>query len=95
MIDHLVIKSTEELHDATVAFYTAALEPLGYKVLATFLDGKVVGFGVTRPDFWIGADKDATTTGGTHFAFRSESGMSTRRIPRFLTMARVSDDKLC
>lgn len=35
-------------------FYVAALKPLRYKVMMTFLDGKVVGMGSGYgPDFWL------------------------------------------
>ena len=35
-------------------FYLAALEPLGYKVKMTFLEGEVIGLGSGyAPDFWL------------------------------------------
>ncbi|PPQ81562.1 hypothetical protein CVT25_013405 [Psilocybe cyanescens] len=34
-------------------FYAAALKPLGYKIQASVLDGKIVGFGEHSPELWI------------------------------------------
>lgn len=43
-------------------FYRAALEPLGYELLAEFPDrlhgGPAAGFGTERPEFWIREDPD-------------------------------------
>jgi catechol 2,3-dioxygenase-like lactoylglutathione lyase family enzyme len=53
MIDHIGI-SVRDL-DKSIAFYTAALAPLGYALVMKY-DGHAAGFGIGgKPDFWIGA----------------------------------------
>jgi catechol 2,3-dioxygenase-like lactoylglutathione lyase family enzyme len=53
--------------DASVAFYTRALAPLGYEVVMQF--PQFVGFGVAgKPDFWIGT---GAPTDKLHIAFRA------------------------
>ena len=65
MIDHLGILVTDL--DASVAFYTRALAPLGYAVVMRF--ERFVGFGVAgKPDFWIETGKP---TDKLHIAFRA------------------------
>ena len=65
MIDHMGLAVTDL--DASVAFYTRALAPLGYEVVLRF--PQVVGFGVAgKPDFWIAA---GAPTDKLHVAFRA------------------------
>jgi catechol 2,3-dioxygenase-like lactoylglutathione lyase family enzyme len=45
-------------------FFAAALKPIGYKVMSEYPDG--AGFGVDKPDFWIGKGKPVSST---HVAF--------------------------
>jgi len=50
MIDHVIITVSD--FEASKAFYSRALAPLGYGVIMEF--GKGVGFGVGgKPDFWF------------------------------------------
>ena len=67
MLDHVGL----QVSDVRISkdFYEQALAPLGYKVLADF--GEAVGFGIDRPDFWIGAG--GGTGGSTHVAFAVET----------------------
>jgi catechol 2,3-dioxygenase-like lactoylglutathione lyase family enzyme len=56
MIDHTGLSVSDA--DAAIAFYDAALKPLGAALLATvppeFTGGvKVVGYGRDRPTFWL------------------------------------------
>ena len=67
MIDHVKLHVTDPA--ASRAFYEAALQPLGYRVLMEF--GDVVAFGKDRPDFWL-APADGTPT-GIHVSFRADS----------------------
>jgi len=54
MIDHIGIQVTDL--EASVAFYTKALAPLGYVLVMRF--EQFAGFGVAgKPDFWIGTGK--------------------------------------
>src|SRR5215467_8263180 len=51
MIDHIGIRVTNI--EASVAFYTKALAPLGYVLIMRF--EQAAGFGIGgKPDFWIG-----------------------------------------
>ncbi len=64
MLNHigLHVKDVEK----SKAFYSAALAPLGYKVLKEFPEWNVVGLGEENPDFWISKEESAGTT---HVAF--------------------------
>ena len=65
MIDHMGILVSDL--DASVAFYTRALAPLGYEVVMRF--PQFVGFGVAgKPDFWIAT---GAPTDKLHIAFRA------------------------
>ncbi|GAB1316951.1 VOC domain-containing protein [Madurella fahalii] len=55
-IAHTGIKTPDPQHAAVVAWYEAALAPLGYTKSMTFLDGLVVGFKDTitdNIDWWV------------------------------------------
>jgi catechol 2,3-dioxygenase-like lactoylglutathione lyase family enzyme len=54
MLDHLTLK-VRDLEKAK-AFYTAALEPLGYVVMMEF--GEFAGLGAGKPDLWLRRDPD-------------------------------------
>jgi catechol 2,3-dioxygenase-like lactoylglutathione lyase family enzyme len=75
MIDHTGLQVTD--FDKALAFYKAALAPLGYTALMQ-LDAKttgtsaVAGFGVApKPDFWIASG--APNEPRVHIAFRAKS----------------------
>lgn len=70
-IDHVGISVAD--FTASKAFYIAALGTLGIKVLADFEFGgdRHAGFGLTKPDFWIGDGHDAR--GKVHVAFTARS----------------------
>jgi catechol 2,3-dioxygenase-like lactoylglutathione lyase family enzyme len=65
MIDHISIQVSDVA--ASAEFYDALLAPLGGTRLMDF--GEVIGYGTTRPTFWLGP----TTTEGrpreVHLAF--------------------------
>ena len=71
IIDHLGLSVTD--FDAALKFYSAALGTLGIKALANFeYEGeRHAGFGITKPDFWIGTSRNRT--GGFHIAFIARS----------------------
>src|SRR5262245_18519517 len=75
MIDHTGI-GVRDINKSK-AFYTRALAPIGYTLLAEFPasvtgSSDVAGFGVApRPDFWV--PSGASTTPPIHVAFRVES----------------------
>jgi catechol 2,3-dioxygenase-like lactoylglutathione lyase family enzyme len=64
-IDHVGISVTD--YAKSLAFYEAALAPLGVRKMMEFdtEGGKVAGFGAERPDFWIGGG----APGHVHLAF--------------------------
>ena len=65
MIDHIGIAVSD--FEKSVAFYTKALEPLGYTLVMTWQQN--AGFGrAGKPDFWIGkgAPRDSI-----HVAFKA------------------------
>lgn len=65
MIDHVSIQVRDL--QASVAFYDAVLAPLGGKRLMEFAD--TIGYGILRPEFWIGPAKTAGVARETHLAF--------------------------
>jgi len=73
-IDHFSIRVPAEKWDVTKAFYEGALKPLGYEILATFMEGSVIGMGDQHPEFWLTKVDGSVNAGdGTHFAFRAEA----------------------
>jgi len=50
MIDHVTLEVTD--YEKAKAFYVAALRPLGYSLLEEH-EGRIGGFGVREPRFWI------------------------------------------
>jgi catechol 2,3-dioxygenase-like lactoylglutathione lyase family enzyme len=72
MIDHIGIQVTDL--EASVAFYTKALSPLGYVLVMRF--EQYAGFGVAgKPDFWIGTGKP---TDRLHIAFHAKGRSDVR-----------------
>jgi catechol 2,3-dioxygenase-like lactoylglutathione lyase family enzyme len=72
MIDHMGLLVADL--DASVAFYTRALAPLGYEIVMR--GEQFVGFGVAgKPDFWIATGKP---TDKLHVAFRARSRAEVR-----------------
>ena len=75
MLDHLGIQCADT--DVAGAFYDAVLAPLGAKRMMSF--GPVHGFGVDKPDFWIGPlDEGANTTWEAHIAFAAPDRATVR-----------------
>ena len=78
MIDHLLIYVAPDLLDKTVAFYLAALAPLGYEQRLSYMNGAVVGFGDGEkfPDFWVAStsvrQEHCGEPGYVHFAFNAK-----------------------
>jgi catechol 2,3-dioxygenase-like lactoylglutathione lyase family enzyme len=73
MIDHIGIQVTDL--EASVAFYTKALAPLGYTLIMR-VQQFAAGFGVAgEPDFWIGI---GTPTDKIHVAFRAKGRAEVR-----------------
>jgi catechol 2,3-dioxygenase-like lactoylglutathione lyase family enzyme len=72
MIDHIGIQVTDL--GKSVAFYSKALAPLGYALVAQW--EQVAGFGVAgKADFWIGIGKP---TDKLHVAFRAKGRAEVR-----------------
>ena len=65
MIDHVSIQVRDV--QASAAFYDTVLGVLGGKRLLDF--GNVIGYGTTRPDFWIGPTNTAGEAREVHLAF--------------------------
>ena len=70
MLDHLGIQCADVA--AAKAFYDAALDPLGAKVLMSPADG-VHGYGVDFPHFWLGPLTTGEPNRGLHVAFTAPS----------------------
>jgi catechol 2,3-dioxygenase-like lactoylglutathione lyase family enzyme len=65
MLDHLGIQVADVPRAA--AFYDTVLAPLGARRMLDF--GQAVGFGVDKPDFWVGATTGEGRPWETHVAF--------------------------
>jgi catechol 2,3-dioxygenase-like lactoylglutathione lyase family enzyme len=72
MIDHIGIQVANL--DASVAFYTKALAPLGYALVMR--SEQFAGFGIAgKADFWIGVGKPTNTI---HVALRAKGRSDVR-----------------
>jgi catechol 2,3-dioxygenase-like lactoylglutathione lyase family enzyme len=71
MIDHLTLTVRDV--DRSVAFYTRALGPLGYRVLMEF--ERVYGLGDGKPDFWLKQDDPPTNPQHLAFAARTRAAV--------------------
>lgn len=69
-LDHLLLPVTN--YDASVTFFTAALQPLGYKKLMDFPEGHTCGFGSTKADFWL-TESTNDKPSHVHVAFKAKS----------------------
>jgi catechol 2,3-dioxygenase-like lactoylglutathione lyase family enzyme len=69
MIDHVSIQC-EDL-TASLAFYDAALAPLGAKRVMEV--GVAVGYGIDRPEFWLGPVSTGEQSREIHLAFAAPS----------------------
>ena len=65
MLDHLGIQVADVPRAA--AFYDIVLAPLGARRMLDF--GMAVGFGIDKPDFWVGATTGEGRPWETHVAF--------------------------
>ena len=70
-LDHIAFSASD--YERSLAFYSAALAPLGLAVLMQFDNegGKVAGFGDHRPFFWVGDGQKLT--GRLHVCFAAET----------------------
>ncbi len=69
MLDHMSIQCRDVV--ASKRFYDAVLAPLGGKRVLEF--GNFVGYGVDRPDFWIGPLEFGDENRENHIAFVAPS----------------------
>jgi catechol 2,3-dioxygenase-like lactoylglutathione lyase family enzyme len=67
MLDHLSIQCKDSA--AAAAFYDAVLAPIGGHRVLDF--GPVIGYGVDRPDFWIGPVNTGDAAREIHIAFNA------------------------
>jgi catechol 2,3-dioxygenase-like lactoylglutathione lyase family enzyme len=75
MLDHLSIQCADFARSA--AFYDAVLAPLGGKRLLQPFD-QVIGYGVTRPVFWLGPLTTGEPNREIHVAFQAASRADVR-----------------
>lgn len=66
MLDHIGLRTTQ--YDQLLAFYKAALAPLGYTVMMEYPG--VAGLGSETPDFWLSADDKGVSN--IHLAFAAK-----------------------
>ena len=73
VLDHLSIQCADFARSA--AFYDSVLEPLGCRRVMDFTTpvGEVIGYGDSRPRFWIGPQTTGTVNREVHIAFQAES----------------------
>jgi catechol 2,3-dioxygenase-like lactoylglutathione lyase family enzyme len=68
MIDHVSIQVRDV--PASAAFYDAVLAPLGGRRHLDF--GEVIGYGVSRPQFWLGPTETPGQAREVHLAFMAK-----------------------
>ena len=95
MIDHLTVRVRD--FEASKAFYSKALKPLGYEVLVEFDlpgEGKFCGMGVNRkPDLWLALQSRAHPAAvGQHLAFRADRRAQIDEFHRLALEAGAKDD---
>ncbi len=66
MLDHISLRVQD--YPRALAFYRAALAPLGYRVMMEF--PQAAGLGADKPDIWIGSSAQAITP--THIALAAD-----------------------
>ncbi|MCU1393076.1 MAG: Glyoxalase/bleomycin resistance protein/dioxygenase [Ilumatobacteraceae bacterium] len=69
MLDHLSIQAQD--FEAATRFYDTVLAAIGGTRVADF--GDVIGYGVGRPDFWVGVQATDGVNREVHIAFAAES----------------------
>lgn len=67
MLDHVSIQADDL--PASTAFYDAVLAPLGARRMMDL--GRVVGYGVDRPSFWVGVSTVRGHFRESHIAFQA------------------------
>ncbi|EGX89892.1 Glyoxalase/bleomycin resistance protein/dioxygenase [Cordyceps militaris CM01] len=79
MFDHLALSVPQDKYPAVVAFYLAALAPLGYEKLVSLFDDKLVGLGdktsplANKANFWLsGMAESAVDKNYAHWAFAAD-----------------------
>ena len=65
MLDHLSIQCADLA--ASSAFYDAVLTPIGGRRIMDF--GDAIGYGLSRPTFWLGRQTTGTVNRESHIAF--------------------------
>jgi catechol 2,3-dioxygenase-like lactoylglutathione lyase family enzyme len=81
MLDHVSFSVPPAQFDSLVAWYVAALAPLGYGKQVEYA-GKAVGFGPdkTQTRFWIGAKEEAPKGASLHLAFKAKDHAAVDRF---------------
>jgi len=74
MLDHLGIQCADLA--ASAEFYDAVLAPLGARRMMDV--GVAIGFGVDKPDFWVGAFDSGEGFRESHIAFAAADRASVR-----------------
>jgi catechol 2,3-dioxygenase-like lactoylglutathione lyase family enzyme len=74
MIDHLAIQCADI--PASAAFYDAVLAAVGSKRIMEF--GPVIGYGIDRPQFWLGPTSTDGTPRELHVAFKAPDRAAVR-----------------
>jgi len=69
VLDHLSLQCSNL--EASAVFYSAVLPHVGVTLLVDF--GGAMGYGGTRPDFWIGEHRTGEGFRESHVAFTAES----------------------
>src|SRR5665811_1890609 len=67
MLDHLALQCSDL--EASTTFYSAVLAPLNIRLMVDH--ESVLGYGETRPAFWIGLHRTGEGFRETHIAFEA------------------------
>ncbi|OAQ98995.1 hypothetical protein LLEC1_04383 [Akanthomyces lecanii] len=97
MFDHVALSVPQDKYPAVVAFYTAALAPLGYEKLISMFDDKLVALGdksspmANKADFWLsGMAESVVEKNYAHYAFAADDRS---KVDAFYTKALAAGGK--
>lgn len=87
MLDHIGIE-VKDL-EKSKKFYSTALTPLGIKLIADLVEYKAAGFGVDRPQFWLGQGANSTEI---HVCFSAKNRAEVRAFYEAAIKAGATDN---
>jgi catechol 2,3-dioxygenase-like lactoylglutathione lyase family enzyme len=76
MFDHIGIEVRDL--ERSKKFYSQALEPLGSRLVVDLIEWDAAGFGIERPQFWIGKGTPTAGDDEVHICFTAKNRKEVR-----------------